>query len=122
MIPDFGLEDPRILYLYVGAFLLAHLLLFAYIYVRNGTGGGSAAADPGDPGASGIGTDDGPRVPDIVPPEQLPPVDSDSPVQCSHCGAENEPEFRYCRNCVAEVGRGLSSDTPGTSQSQRRPF
>lgn len=115
MLPELGFEDPRLLYLYVGVFVLAHLLLFAVIYLRSNAAGGLIGPAAGQAGGE-------PRAPDAVPPENLPPVDSDTTIECEHCGAANQPEFRYCRNCVADLGRGLSARSGGAGQSQQRPF
>lgn len=27
-------------------------------------------------------------------------------VECQHCGVTNEPEYRFCRQCVSELPRG----------------
>jgi hypothetical protein len=41
-----------------------------------------------------------------------PPLDVDGEtVVCRHCGAENRPDFRYCRWCVRS---GFAADGPGT--------
>ena len=40
-----------------------------------------------------------------------PPLDVDGEtVVCRHCGAENRPDFRYCRWCVRS---GFATDGPG---------
>lgn len=55
------------------------------------------------------------------PDEDPPPLDVDGEtVVCRHCGAENRPDYRYCRWCVrsgfAEDGSG---PTAGASMTDR---
>ncbi|MFO8115959.1 MAG: zinc ribbon domain-containing protein [Halorubrum sp.] len=55
-----------------------------------------------DPGAGTGGSD---------PNGDPPPLDADGEtVVCRHCGAENRPDFRYCRWCVRS---GFADDGPG---------
>lgn len=35
-------------------------------------------------------------------------------VVCLQCGAENDPGYRYCRQCVADLGTGQSRQTGGS--------
>lgn len=67
----------------VAAFAAVQLLALAYFYYRGLTGttnGDSQGLAPAAP-------DDGDR----------------DAVQCSECGAENDPGYRYCRDCVADL-------------------
>lgn len=32
-----------------------------------------------------------------------PPDGADGVVECGDCGAENDPSYRYCRQCVADL-------------------
>ena len=78
----------------------------------------SESASGTDPeGASAAGpefavaadTDSAPTGAD--PDGDPPPLDVDSEtVVCRHCGAENRPDFRYCRWCVRS---GFATDDPG---------
>ena len=48
--------------------------------------------------------------------------EQDGTLDCPRCETANEPDYRYCRECVAELpaGRAVSRD-PAESRSQR-PF
>jgi len=51
-----------------------------------------------------------------------PPLDvSGETVVCRHCGAENRPDFRYCRWCVrsgfADAGAGAGAGSTMTERS-----
>jgi hypothetical protein len=70
-----------------------------------------AAGADSDPAGSRADSDDAP-----------PPLDFDGEtVACRHCGAENRPEFRYCRWCVrsgfAADGAGAGSGSAMTDRS-----
>ena len=117
MIPEFGV-DRSVLLLYFAAFVLAHLLLFAYLSVR--------ADRHRQAESSGSGAEPSPtageRPPRADPPSELPAIDHEAAITCPHCGADNEPDFRYCRNCIGELRGGASFDTQNTTQQQQRPF
>ena len=56
------------------------------------------------------------------PDDDPPPLDVDGEtVVCRHCGAENRPDFRYCRWCVrsgfAADGSGAAGGSPVTERS-----
>ena len=78
---------------------------------------GAAAAGPelavgADAGSTATGTD-----PDGDPP----PLDADGEtVACRHCGAENRPDFRYCRWCVRSGFAGDGSGVAGGSAVTER--
>lgn len=59
------------------------LVALLYLYYRT-DGDPSATATTAEP------TDDPPNPPDGV-------------VECGDCGAENDPSYRYCRQCVADL-------------------
>lgn len=74
------------------------------------------AADPhGRRGGDGIdspvrlaipirGSPSGGRAADEEEPaDDRPPPESGETVTCPECGADNDPEYRYCRDCVAEL-------------------
>ncbi|MDZ5812549.1 zinc ribbon domain-containing protein [Halorubrum sp. AD140] len=64
-----------------------------------GLDGGSATVE------SGVALD--------APGGDPPPLDVDGEtVVCRHCGAENRPEYRYCRWCVRS---GFDADGPGAA-------
>ncbi len=70
----------------------------------------AAAADTGS-AATGAGPDGDP-----------PPLDADGEtVVCRHCGAENRPDFRYCRWCIrsgfAADGSGAAGGSATTERS-----
>lgn len=77
------LTSPWDLALVRGGFVLNAVLPYAtYLYARQSTPAaatGAATAD-GDAGAS-----------------------DDGVVECRHCGAGNEPGYRFCRACVSEL-------------------
>ncbi|WP_144799683.1 DUF7577 domain-containing protein [Halorubrum depositum] len=72
-----------------------------------GDADGAVAAGPefavgADAGSAAAGTD---------PNGDPPPLDADGEtVVCRHCGAENRPDFRYCRWCVRS---GFAADGSG---------
>ncbi|MCL9813045.1 DUF7577 domain-containing protein [Natranaeroarchaeum aerophilus] len=87
---------PAWVFVYAGVFALFHLLIGYYLYRRSN-----------EPGVRG--TISSPQSPDR-------PLDADATgaaperrsaagptVHCGHCNAENEPGYRYCRNCVQEL-------------------
>jgi hypothetical protein len=47
------------------------------------------------------------------PVDDLPPLDGET-VTCRHCGAENRPDFRYCRWCVQS---GFAADDTGVGSA-----
>ena len=76
------------LYALLGAILLAQVLAFLWLRTR-----GAASADG--------------RVPDAdrLDPDSLPAIDGESR-DCPACGAANDAEFTFCRNCVADLSQG----------------
>lgn len=48
-----------------------------------------------------------------------PPVGRESTVRCSECEAHNDAEFRFCRNCTAELpgAHGTAAFGNATSDS-----
>lgn len=51
--------------------------------------------------------------------ESAAPADEVEYVECADCGARNEPDYRYCRQCVSELSRGSIPGRQGHSASQR---
>lgn len=43
----------------------------------------------------------------------------DGAVACLHCGAENEPEYRFCRSCVNELPGASGYGRPENGQVGR---
>lgn len=66
---------------------------------------------PGDLGSSGDADDDG-----VGADDDGAGADDDgaagATVACPECGAENDPAFRYCRDCVAELPGGTPLTGP----------
>jgi len=70
-------ELPLWAYGYAGAFALVHGVVLYYLYRTNASTSNDDAS-----------TDVGGEATTVV---------------CEHCGAENDHEYRYCRNCVQEL-------------------
>ena len=75
----------------------------------------ASETDPDGPLAAGpefaVGADADSAATETDPDGDPPPLDADGEtVVCRHCGAENRPEFRYCRWCVRS---GFADDSPG---------
>jgi|AntRauTorckE6833_2_1112554.scaffolds.fasta_scaffold08923_3 hypothetical protein len=69
-----------------------------------------------------VGADSGPGAAGNDPNGDPPPLDADGEtVVCRHCGAENRPDFRYCRWCVrsgfADDGSGAAGGPTMTERS-----
>lgn len=73
----------------VAAFAAVQLLAIAYFYHRVGND-----SDDRDPGA---------LAPGAVDADDAGATDGHGSVACNECGAENDPEYRYCRGCVADL-------------------
>lgn len=43
-------------------------------------------------------------------------------VDCPDCGVANDPEYRFCRNCLTELPGPGSSGSPGGGGAGRRTF
>ncbi|MFT4889590.1 MAG: hypothetical protein ACI9YT_000500 [Halobacteriales archaeon] len=41
-------------------------------------------------------------------------------IVCSECGAPNDPRYRFCRRCVAELPSGVSDEVPGSGVSGQK--
>lgn len=86
---------PLWAYGYAAAFALVHGVVLYYLYR-------STASTPSD--------DAGER-------SSSSPAESEATtVVCEHCGAENDLEYRYCRNCVQEL-----SGSSGPDAGDRNP-
>jgi hypothetical protein len=95
------MSDPQV-YGLLGAVLLLHLGTLAYVYLRR-----SRAADPagGDPET----------VAERLRPEaesELGP-DEEGRLTCPQCGARNDPSYRFCRICVADLPGSAGHGEPG---------
>ena len=85
------------LLVYLAGFGLLQLFLYRYLRNSQGRSGRTAPA-----GADGEGL--GARL-------EARPTEADwhdrtgesEGLYCPHCGAHNEPDYTYCRNCVAQV-------------------
>lgn len=44
---------------------------------------------------------------------------AESEVECRHCGTENEPDYRFCRECVSELPGARGPGRPGNRQTGR---
>ncbi|MFC6905258.1 DUF7577 domain-containing protein [Halalkalicoccus tibetensis] len=73
----------------VAAFAVVQLLALAYFYYRV-----RDDSDDRDPGA---------LAPETVDVDGAEATDGREAVSCNECGAENDPEYRYCRDCVADL-------------------
>lgn len=43
-----------------------------------------------------------------------------SQLQCRNCGEANQPEYRYCRQCVAELPKQMQTLTDSAGPQSRR--
>ena len=96
--------DPQV-YGLLGAVLLLHLGTLAYVYLRRSgsaerAGGADATVDTADVTAD-CRVDPG------------PPGAEDGAILCSQCGARNEPNYRFCRVCVADLPGNATGAEPG---------
>lgn len=120
-----GFESGPWLTLALGAFVLGHLLVLAYFLRanadRSGPTVGQQHADPTlDAGAETPRSRHGDV--DRETPGDLPPVDSERVIQCSHCGVHNAAEYRYCRFCVGELSDGTSVADPAAASRDGQTF
>lgn len=80
-----------------------HLVVLVYVFVRRRTSNADAVGGTARNGVGGSDSAD------------------EWTVQCSECGAWNEPGFRYCRQCVTELpgsdSSGLTSRDEDGQQS-----
>ncbi|QSG01989.1 DUF7577 domain-containing protein [Natranaeroarchaeum sulfidigenes] len=95
---------------YAGIFVLMHLLVGYYLYRRSD----GLPVDKNTPAQ----TD--PAV-DATRSESGGDIDDEPVVHCGFCHTENEPEYRYCRNCVQElssmVDTSISKGAPEERES-----
>lgn len=76
----------------VAAFAVLQLLALAYFYYRV-----RDDSDDREPGTLA------PEAVDVDAADGTEAADGREPVACSECGAENDPDYRYCRDCVADL-------------------
>ena len=76
-------------------FVLLHVAVAAYLYR-------SAADGPDHAG-------------EYIPAQadERPTSPADERVPCPTCGVPNDPSYRFCRRCVADLSAGLSSSAGG---------
>lgn len=90
--------DPQV-YGLVGAVLLLHLGTLVYVYRRR-----SRAAEP-------AGGDAEPAAERLRPEAESGP-DEERRLTCPQCGARNDPSYRFCRICVADLPGRAGHDEP----------
>ena len=90
------MSDPLWLGAAVALFVLLHVAVAAYLYR-------SAAADGPD------------HAGEYVPAQadERPTSPADERVPCPTCGVPNDPSYRFCRRCVADLSAGPSSSAGG---------
>lgn len=79
----------------VAAFAAIQLLALAYFYYR--VGNDSDDRDPGALASEAVDVDDAADADDVEA------TDGHESVACSECGTANDPEYRYCRDCVTDL-------------------
>jgi hypothetical protein len=86
-------------------YLLVHVAVPASLYRA------AASTDP-DPAGENVLESDG----DERQVADRPAGGSDDPVPCPSCGVPNDPGYRICRRCVADLQRSV---TPATTTDAR---
>ncbi|MBV0902503.1 DUF7577 domain-containing protein [Haloarcula salina] len=76
-----------------------HVLTMLYAYRHRGDPAGTSASSDGE-ARRGTATDD----------------DTEA-ISCPHCGASNELDYQFCRQCVADLTSGSPQNRP-TDRSQ----
>ena len=76
-------------------FVLLHVAVAAYLY--------RSAADGPDHA--------GEYIPEQA--DERPTGPADERVPCPTCGVPNDPSYRFCRRCVADLSAGLSPSAGG---------
>lgn len=80
----------------IALLMVVHLAVLAYVLDRNSAGWDSGETE----NPQQYFTDDG--------------------VTCPSCGETNEPDYRFCRQCVSELPTGVSFLTESSSPQSRR--
>ena len=93
------MESLALVGLLAALLVILHVAVAAYLY-RVALSGDARPAD-GDPTA-----DDRP-----TPPEDRRFDDADARTPCPTCGTPNDPSYRFCRRCVADLsGQRATAD------------
>jgi hypothetical protein len=88
------------------------LAAFLYLYYRHRDERARAAGETdGVDGARSVSAD--------ASTEPAERKDEAEHVECTDCGTRNEPDYRYCRQCVSELSRESVPGRQGHSASQR---
>lgn len=97
--------DPLVWFVVVALVLVVlHVAVAAYLYR-------SATAD-----SSASGTDEYLPVDSSEPRERSSDADDDR-VACGTCGTPNDPSYRFCRQCVADLTSGDAGiNGPGSTE------
>mgnify|MGYP000713571324 CR=1 FL=1 len=92
-------------YVAIAGLLCAHLLILLYAYrVNRSDSAFDAAPVEAATDAGAVDADDAAAGGDTV-------------CQCPECGTENDPTYRFCRQCVAELpATHLHIEHPGRQQ------
>jgi hypothetical protein len=88
------------LFVVLGVMILVHLAVLVYALRQRGP----------SVGATGAGN----------PARSSQHVHQHDGMQCPECGEQNEPEYRYCRQCVSELPTGVSVFEGAPSHQSRR--
>ena len=103
---------PTWIFLYAGLFALVHLVVGYYLYRRSGTLGGGHDSVPRTSANQQLDSDSAVGA---------GRSDAEHTLRCGHCHTENDPGYRYCRNCVQELPsmteQGISAEEPDTRES-----
>ncbi len=92
----------------IGAFVVVHLLWFAYLIGRWGSDARTEESIPwAEPG--------GDADPEVT-------AHSQDVVVCEHCETENEVGYRFCAGCVEELPGGITMRRSGGPASGRGLF
>jgi len=78
----------------------------------------SAPSDGRDTDATPDGVD---AAPSTDRHHDAPTEDAADAVQCSTCGVENDPDYRYCRYCVAELSEATTVASAADGPMGRLP-
>lgn len=95
------MSDPQV-YGLLGAVLLLHLGTLVYVYRRR-----SRSAEPAGGDTEAVGDRRRATV------DSDPGSDGAGTLVCPQCGAGNDPGYRFCRLCVADLPGSAGHDEPG---------
>ncbi|WP_254837609.1 zinc ribbon domain-containing protein [Natronomonas marina] len=83
-------------------FVLLHVAVAAYLYRAASASEGESASE---------------YVPRQESGERAPGTGEDR-VACPTCGAPNDPSYRFCRRCIADLSSGVTSATGPDGRKQ----